>query len=230
MGDRNGAMALAFGISAALLRRQRTGKGTVVDVSLLATAMWTLSSDVLSALQGNRPRAASGNEQTPNPLVGTYKTKDGRHIQLVFLQGDRYWADFCRLVGRDELVDDPRFADLAARRENREACTAELVAEFAKRTFEEWKELLAGIDAPWAPVQAVEELLEDPQVLANGYIGAVVDDEVKYSLPTVPVQFDECPPELRRAPEHGEHTEAVLLELGHTWQDIATLKDAGAIP
>lgn len=230
MGDRNGAMALAFGISSALLRRERIGKGSVVDVSLLATAMWTLSSDLLAALQGGKPRAAAGREASPNPLVGPYGTKDGRHIQLVFLQGDRYWADFCRLVGREDLLDDPRFADLAARRENRKACAAELEAEFAKRTFEEWKELLARIDAPWAPIQAVEELLDDPQVVANGYIGEVAEGDVSYSLPAVPVQFDERPPELRRAPEHGEHTESVLLELGRSWQDIAALKDAGAIP
>jgi crotonobetainyl-CoA:carnitine CoA-transferase CaiB-like acyl-CoA transferase len=229
LGDRNGAMALAFGIASALLRRERSGKGSIVDVSLLATAMWMLSSDLLAALQGQRPRAASGRESSPNPLVGTYRTKDGRHIQLVFLQGDRYWDEFCKLVQRDDLAADPRFADMASRHENREACVAELSAEFAKRTFDEWKDVLAHLDAPWAPVQAVEELLEDPQVLANGYLGRVEADGVSYSLPAVPVQFDEQPPRLRRAPEHGEHTEAVLLELGHTWEQIAELKDAGAV-
>ncbi|MFF0081809.1 CaiB/BaiF CoA transferase family protein [Streptomyces canus] len=230
MGDRNGAMALAFGVAGALLRRERTGRGSVVDVSLLATAMWTLSSDVLSALAGGQPRGVSGRGGSVNPLVGAYRTKDGRHIQLVFLQGDRYWREFCRLVGRDDLAEDPRFVDLRARGEHREACVAELEAEFARRTFEEWKDLLAQIDAPWAPVQAVEELLTDPQVVANGYIGDVeLDDGGSYSMPTVPVQFDERPPDLRRAPEHGEHTEAVLLELGYTWADIAGLKDAGAI-
>ncbi|MFC5752835.1 CaiB/BaiF CoA transferase family protein [Actinomadura rugatobispora] len=231
LGDRNGGMALAFGIATALLKRERSGEGSVVDVSLLATAMWTLSSDVLAALAGGKPRATAGRGGAVNPLVGAYGTKDGRHIQLVFLQADRYWADFCRLVGREELIEDPRFADLKARAENLEACVAELEAEFAKRTFEEWKELLTGIDAPWAPVQAVEELLTDPQVLANDYIGEVeTEDGRKYSLPNVPVQFDERPAALGRAPEHGEHTETVMLELGYSWEQIAELKDAGAIP
>ena len=230
MGDRNGAMALAFGTSAALLRRERTGRGSVIDVSLLATAMWTLSSDLLSALGGGRPRATATRQAVPNPLVGTYRTKDGRHIQLVFLQPDRYWAELCQLMGRDDLAADPRFRDIRARGENRAACMEELDAEFASRTFEEWKALLSGIDAPWAPVQAVEELLDDPQVLANGYIGEVDEDGLRYRLPTVPVQFDGEPPELRRAPEHGEHTETILLGLGYDWGQIAAFKGAGVVP
>src|SRR4029077_15268114 len=94
-------------------------------------------------------------------------------VSLVFLEADRYWGDFCRVIGRDDLVDDPRFVDLAARREHFDECVAVLDAEFARRTFAEWKALLGRLDAPWAPVQAVEELLDDPQVAANGYIGEV---------------------------------------------------------
>jgi crotonobetainyl-CoA:carnitine CoA-transferase CaiB-like acyl-CoA transferase len=230
MGDRNGAMALAFGIAAALLRRGRTDRGSVVDVSLLATAMWTLSSDVLAALAGDRPRAA-GARVAVNPVVGSYRTKDGRHIQLVFLEADRYWAPFCRLIGRQDLVDNPRFADLAARREHAEECVAILDAEFARRTFAEWKGLLGDLDAPWAPVQAVEELLDDPQVVANGYVGEVsLAGGATYALPTVPVQFDERPPAARRAPEHGEHTEEILVELGYTWPQIEALQAAGVVP
>ena len=166
----------------------------------------------------------------PNPVTGQYRTKDGRHISLVFLEADRYWADFCKLIGRSDMVNDPRYVDLAARRENSEACIAELDAEFAKRTFAEWKELLAGIDAPWAPVQSVEELVDDPQAIANGYFGDVeLDGGQTYRLPAVPVQFDEQPPPLRRSPEHGEHTEALLLELGHDWDRILELKEAGVI-
>ena len=231
MGDRNGALALAFGIAAALLKRARTGTGSVVDVSLLSTAMWTLSSDLLAALGGDEPRPSSGRGPMINPLVGVYRTKDDRHIQLVFLQPDRYWPDFCRVIGRPDLAEDTRFADLSSRRENAAACVAELDDEFAERTLTEWKTILAPLDAPWAPVQSVSELLDDPQVEANDYIGEVViDGESAYRLPAVPVQLDGRPPPLRRAPEHGEDTEAVLLEAGYGWEEIATLKEAGVIP
>ncbi|GAB1813577.1 CaiB/BaiF CoA transferase family protein [Mycobacterium sp. MUNTM1] len=231
MGDRNGAMALAFGIAAALLKRAKTGAGSVVDVSLLATAMWMLSSDLLAVLNGGEAGPVGGRGPQVNPVTGNYRTKDGRHIQLMFLQGDRYWAEFCRLVGRADLIEDPRFADLAARRANCEACVAELDAVFAGRTLDEWKELLAKLDAPWAPVQSVSEVVEDPQVIANGYVGEVrLDDGQAYRLPAVPLQLDEQAPPMRRAPEHGEHTEALLAELGYDWDRIAEMADQGVIP
>jgi crotonobetainyl-CoA:carnitine CoA-transferase CaiB-like acyl-CoA transferase len=231
MGDRSGAMALAFGIAAALLKRTQTGAGSVVDVSLLATAMWMLSSDVLSALAGGSPRAPGGRGAPVNPLVGPYRTRDGRHIQLVFLDADRYWEPFCRLLDRDDLFGDPRFSDLRSRAANAAACQEALDEEFSRRTFEEWKDLLRRLDAPWAPVQSIPEVLEDPQVVANGYLGDVeIDGIATYRLPAVPVQFDENPPTLRRGPEHGEHTEAVLTELGLGWDEIVALKDTGVIP
>jgi crotonobetainyl-CoA:carnitine CoA-transferase CaiB-like acyl-CoA transferase len=230
VGDRSGAMALAFGIAAALLERSRTGKGSVVDVSLLATAMWTLSSDVTQALDGGDPQPSPGRGPAFNPVMGAYRTKDGRHIQLVFLEADRYWVPFCELIGRAELARDPRFADIVVRRENAEACVAILDAEFATRTFAEWKELLKGIDAPWAPVQSVAEVLDDPQIEANGYVGEVVAEGLpRYRLPTGPVQFNGKGPELRRAPEHGEHTETILLDLGIEWDEISSLKEAKVI-
>jgi crotonobetainyl-CoA:carnitine CoA-transferase CaiB-like acyl-CoA transferase len=232
MGDRNGGMALAFGIAGALLKRERTGSGSLVDVSLLATAMWTLSSDLLTVLSGNAIPRPGDRGKTPNPLTSTYRTADGRFIQLMMLQGDRYWPDLCRALAREDLLADARFADLTARRKHSAECVAVLDEEFGKRSFEQCKRVLGGIDAPWAPVQRVDELPDDPQVIANGYIGEVpaADNSPAYRLPTVPVQFDESPPALRRAPEHGEHTEALLLDMGYNWDDIAALNAEGVIP
>jgi crotonobetainyl-CoA:carnitine CoA-transferase CaiB-like acyl-CoA transferase len=232
MGDRNGGMALAFGIAGALLKRERTGIGSLVDVSLLATAMWTLSSDLLTVLGGQDIPRPADRKQTPNPLTSTYRTADGRFIQLMMLQGDRFWPDLCRALEREDLVADSRFIDLAARRSNSGECVAVLDDEFGKRNFQECKQLLRTIDAPWAPVQKVDELLDDPQVIANDYIGEVPAEGAApaYHLPAVPVQFDELPPALRRAPEHGEHTEALLLELGYDWDYINKLKSEGIIP
>jgi crotonobetainyl-CoA:carnitine CoA-transferase CaiB-like acyl-CoA transferase len=229
-GDRSGGMAIAFGIASALFQRERTGEGTTVDVSLLATAMWILTSDLLSALQGGKPRAGYGGV-SPNPLISPYRTSDGRHITLMFLQPDRYWADFCRLIGRDELIDDPRFDNITNRAQHSEECSEILKEEFAQRSFKEWRELLNQIDAPWAPVQAVEELLTDPQTVANGYVQPVdTEGGPEFSLPSVPVQFDGHPAPLHRAPEHGEHTERVLLELGYDWDTIGELQREGVIP
>jgi crotonobetainyl-CoA:carnitine CoA-transferase CaiB-like acyl-CoA transferase len=230
MGDRNGGMALAFGIAGALLKRSRTGEGSVVDVSLLAMAMWTASSDILSALQGAEPRAAGG-RPVVNPLVNTYRTADERHIQLVCLESDRYWGPLCDIIDRPDIRDDSRFASHHARDANRTECVAALDGVFASRTYAEWKDILSKLDAPWAPVQSIEELLTDPQVIANQYLGdVIVEGGPTYRLPTVPVQFDEQPPGLRPAPEHGEHTESILLELGYDWDQIMALKDSAIIP
>jgi len=193
--------------------------------------MWMLSSDLLAALNGGEVKPASGRTALMSPLTATYRTKDDRHVQLMFLQGDRYWPEFCRTIDRADLAEDGRFVDMAARRTNAAACVAELDAIFAEHTLDEWKGILATLDAPWSPIQSIGELVDDPQVIANGYIGDVhIDDGPSYRLPTVPVQFDGQPPALRRAPEHGEHTEAILTEVGYDWDRIGDLADEGVIP
>ncbi len=234
-GDRNGAVQLAFGVAAALFRRERTGEPSTVDVSLLATAMWTLSSDVISALQGNFHAAPpSGGQKaalSPNPLVNSFRTKDGRFIGLVFLQPDRYWPDLCTALGVPALADDARFIDMECRANHRGECVEELTAIFASRDFAEWRETLADERFPWAPYQRVPELIEDRQTIANGYIGEVdLGGGASFRLPTGAVQFDESPAALRRGPEHGQHTEEVLLSLGLDWEGLTSLKEEGVIP
>lgn len=233
LGDSTGAMTIAGGVAAALFNRERTGRATVVDVSLLGTAMWLLAPDVImsklvSSDGGSMP--AFNRAAAPNPIVNSYKTKDGRWLFLNMLQPDRFWADLCRHIGREDLIDDPRFSDGMKRFENREACVAELDRTFASRTLAEWREALATAEGVWAPIQSAAELNEDVQAVANGYLSPVEGEAGKtFTLVANPVQFDETTPKLRRAPDHGQQTEEVLLEMGVSWEDIAEYKASGAI-
>jgi crotonobetainyl-CoA:carnitine CoA-transferase CaiB-like acyl-CoA transferase len=231
-GDRTGATNLAFGVASALFRRERTGEPSVVDVSLLGTAIWTLGSDVLSGLQGNwaaAPVAGQAARLSLNPLSNTYETKDGRFLSLLLLQPDRHWPDLARAIGREDLLADPAFATGKAILEHPADMVDILEPLFSSKTLAEWRDAFLGCRFPWAPYARVPELIEDPQVVANGYIAEVEHEAGNFRLPTGAVQFDERPATLSRGPEHAEHTEQVLLELGYEWDDIAALKEAGTI-
>jgi crotonobetainyl-CoA:carnitine CoA-transferase CaiB-like acyl-CoA transferase len=154
-----------------------------------------------------------------------YRTADDRFIALTTLAPDRHWPSLCSLIGRPELAGDPRFSDLDARRRNARACVEQLDAAFAERTLDEWRPILGRFAGEWTVVQEPAEVHDDPQVRANGYV-AEVDTGRGSMLPMVtsPVQFDGAPGAPTRAPEAGEHTEEVLLDLGLSWDDIAALK------
>jgi crotonobetainyl-CoA:carnitine CoA-transferase CaiB-like acyl-CoA transferase len=232
-GDVVGGLTIAGAISAAMYRRATTGEPSIIDVSLLGVGMWQLQPDITHAkLNAGAPShaAAYDRKATWNPLSGTYRTRDGRFIILVMLDADRYWADFCQVVGRPELIADPRFVDMDARKANSRACVELLDELFASRDYADWCETLSKAKGVWSPFQTPLEVHNDPQVRANGYLSDVeMANGSTLTLVTSPAQFDEQPQAPTRAPEHGEHTESVLLGLGLSWDDIARLKDNGAV-
>ena len=230
-GDVMGGMALAGAIAAALLKRERTGEPSVIDVSLLATAMWQVSPLVVAAkLFGLTSLPRGDRRKNPNPAVGVFRTADDRYISLILLQSDRYWDDFAARLERPILVDDERFNTSEARSMNGPECIDIIDDAFAGRTLDEWKERLADFEGVWTPFQTLVELYDDPQVVANNYLPAMEDGAGNpVQLVASPAQFDETPVEVDRAPELGEHTELVLAELGIDWDDIADLKSRGAI-
>ncbi len=230
-GDVIGGLTIAGGISAALFHRERTGEASIVDNSLLGTAMWaTAASSMAAGLFGMTRMPMRDRTETPNPIVGMYKTSDGRFLSLVMLESDRYWGDLVGLLGAPELEHDPRFIDAQARRENAAACVGILDDLFAKKTFEEWKTILEAAKGVWAPVQNAAELLVDPQAIANGYVREVeAKSGTMFKMIASPIQFDETPPDLTRGPDHGEHTDEVLGELGLDMDELLELKIKGAI-
>jgi crotonobetainyl-CoA:carnitine CoA-transferase CaiB-like acyl-CoA transferase len=230
-GDVVGGLTIAGAISTALYRRATSGESSVIDASLLASGMWQLQVDIVNATMAGataeRPRMER--HQTFNPLMMPYRTQDGRFISLQMLSPERYWPDLCKALGAPDMATDPRFADMDLRRENAKECVAWLDGVFGARDYVEWLRILADFEGEWVPVQAAHEVAQDPQVRANGYIADLDVDGVTIPLVTSPVQFDEQPGAPTRAPEHGEHTETVLLELGLSWDEIGALKDAKAI-
>jgi crotonobetainyl-CoA:carnitine CoA-transferase CaiB-like acyl-CoA transferase len=231
-GDVVGGITIAGAISTALYRRATTGEPSVIDASLLASGMWQIQMEVTNACIDPHEKATAVPDryQAANPLMLAYRTSDGRFIVLQLLASDRHWPDLCRALGEPEMATDSRFADMAARKQNARACVTWLDEVFAQRSFAEWRRVFAGFDGEWVPSLRPDELPEDPQVVANRYL-TDVDLGNGYFLPlvAVPVQFDGHPAESRRAPEPGEHTEAVLQELGYTWDEIGELKDCKAV-
>jgi crotonobetainyl-CoA:carnitine CoA-transferase CaiB-like acyl-CoA transferase len=229
LGDLTSGAFLAGGIAAALYRRERTGRGAVVDVSLLSSGVWVLSPGIVaSQLYGIETVPRFRHAQAPNPMVAVYATRDERLIYLSGIQTEGHFEDFCRAIDRRDLLDDPRFATGADRLANAAACVAVLDQIFAERDLAQWKVALRELSTPWMVVQTAAEAALDPQVVDNHLLPAVDGTVVRYQLVASPAQFDGEAPTLVRAPGHGEHTDEILLELGHDMDHILKLKETGA--
>jgi crotonobetainyl-CoA:carnitine CoA-transferase CaiB-like acyl-CoA transferase len=165
----------------------------------------------------------------PNPLVAGYQTRDHRLIYLAGIQTDAHFDNFCESIGRPDLLEDPRFATGVARLANAPACIQLLDEIFAARDLADWVAVLGDLDTPWTVVQTAAEAAGDPQVLANQIVTSLEAPCGPVPMVSSPAQFDGNPLSLTRAPAHGEHTEEILLELGHSWNDIAVLKAEDAV-
>ncbi|MBV1917240.1 MAG: CoA transferase, partial [Sphingomonadaceae bacterium] len=144
-GDTMAGAMLAGAVCAALAKRGKTGEGSVVDVPLMGTAMWSMQRLIAqSTMDGIEKFPKPSNPKPFNVLVHTYRTSDDRFVALCMLQADKYWAGFCEAAGRPDLAENPDYATDALRRENIEACIAEIKALFASHTLQEWRNILSG--------------------------------------------------------------------------------------
>ena len=232
-GDSVGAMNLAGGISAALLRRERGGEVPVVDVSLMGTAAWVTGIYTNTALQtGFAPRARDPmlGPVPVNPFIGNFECSDGVVIGMFMLQPGPLIRDTFTHLGLPEAADDPRFATAESLIANG-ASEGELISQaFASQPGSYWREHLKTMKGQWAEFRSTLDLVNDPQALANNLTVEIQTASGKtIRVVRGPVQFDHNVPDSSGAPQVGEHTELVLAELGIDWDRIEQLKAKGAI-
>jgi crotonobetainyl-CoA:carnitine CoA-transferase CaiB-like acyl-CoA transferase len=228
-GDLTGALAASGAVAAALFRRERTGQGSQIDIALLAIGMWMMGPAIAAASLGT-PYPVHDRRNPANPLVNGYPTSDDRWIFFCYLQSDPYWAGFCEHIDRRELIDDERFADSARRGENSAALREILDEVFVSRSLAEWQQKFDDLDGVWSPALSPHEVLAHEQARVNGFVSTLGDPSAAHQVVASPAQFDRAPlGPVARSPEHGQHTEEALLEIGYSWERILELKERDVI-
>jgi crotonobetainyl-CoA:carnitine CoA-transferase CaiB-like acyl-CoA transferase len=228
-GDHSGSVALAFGIASALYKRAMTGEATVVDTSLLSTAVWQLSADITYS---QSPDYVVHNPNIHRfPLMYAYPTNDGRMIQLMLLDPQPKWPGLCKIIEREDLIDDPRFADNKSRMANGTALVEQIGAAISKHGWlDHWKPMFDAWDAPWELIQTIQDVRADPQVIENGMtFDMTVANGTEISVVAGPASFDgrAGPIAAKGSPAMGEHTHELLLSAGYDEAQIAALKSSG---
>ncbi len=220
IGDHITGLAALSGVLAAVLEQRHTGRGRVVEVSLLRTGAYVLGWDLgiqmaLGRVAGSEPR-----HRNQAPLMNPYRAADGRWFFFTGLEAARHIPAVCRALGRPDLLDDPRFADAGAIRRHRSEVIAVLDELIAARPLAEWAERFEAEGVWWAPAQTPAEVVADPQLAANdGFVD--VDGGALRSV-NGPVTFSGlAAPAALQVPGLGEHTDEVLAELAGPAGDTA---------
>lgn len=221
-----GALA-ASAILLALLVREGSGQGQYVETSLL---------DGVLAMQAGRVFWAQGLEppEEVRDLLGDrvsriYPTREG--YLYLYVELPKFWAGLCRALDLEAWLDDPRYRTMADRQAHKAELIAEITRRLAARTAAEWEARFEAAGVPCVRVRAVPEVLSDPQVLANGTLGTVTHPVLgRVRLLGPPVRLATTPGAVPGPPpELGEHTDAILAEVGYSTDDIARLRATGAV-
>jgi len=228
-GDNATAVSLYAAIATALYRRERTGVGSYVTTSLLASGVWSASVMVAGALAGADMPPLLDRAHPANAGANVYRSSDGIWFVLV-AQPDKV-ADMVKAIGREDLLTDPRFADRQQLAANRPVLTAILADVFAAKPMAYWADILGKINITVGTVNAPGDVINDPQLEANDIVVPLENAGKLTRTISSPFQVhgvDKTP--ARRGPGLGEHNEEILADLGFDAQSIEHLRESGAIP
>jgi crotonobetainyl-CoA:carnitine CoA-transferase CaiB-like acyl-CoA transferase len=223
-------LMLGKAICAALYAREKTGTGQTLDTSLLEAQVASLVNAGANYLIGGQIPRRYGNAHPSIVPYQSFKTADG--YLVVGVASETIWKRFCRAIGRAELAQDPRFAKNAGRVAHRDDLLNILSGIFAGRDSTTWQEILQAAEVPCAPVQTVDQVFNDPQVIHRGMVAEIDHPAAgKIKLAGIPVKFSGTPASLRLPPPQlGEHTQDVLMDwLGMTKQEILALREKGVV-
>ena len=230
INDTSAGLLLSYGIVLALLNRERTGEGQWVQTSLLEAQIFMLDFQAARYLMKGEVAGQEGNFHPTSPGTGMFRTADG-HINIA-ASGDNLWRRFCEAAGAKDLIENPDFATVAARAKNRLALNTHLDEIVGRHPSAYWVELLNKVGVPCGPINTIDRTFADPQVQHLGIAKPV--NNPRHGPQTVvgqPIHLSSYPQpdELRPTPEQGQHTDAVLRELGYDAAAIEALRARGAV-
>ncbi len=229
-GDHTTSLSMLSGILAALRMAERTGRGRVVDVSLLGTATWTMMSDLSAVLVDGRVPTKRDRRNLIAPLANRFRCADDRWIILNMVE-QRWWEPFCRTVGLEALLDDERFDSIRTRFQNMPHLIDILDRHFLTRTLTQWGEIFDDAGLIWGPAASMVELASDPQAEATGLFPVIEHPEAgPFRTVATPIKIHDARITPRGpAPEVGQHTDELLASIGYEPGRVEALRASGTI-
>ena len=230
-GDRTTGLNLLAALLAALRLRDQTGAGQFVEVTLQRTGIWALASDVNAALFDRAQPAKTSRAEPPNPIWNFYTTSDDRVILLVMPMPVKFWPKFCRMVDRDDWLNDERFSTVPGLMQHGLAILPEIESMFRSQPLEYWRQKLDAAGLIWEPVAALPEVVEDPALREREAFSLVFHERAgAMEVVSAPFHIRDADVAVRGpAPDRGQHTRDICGELGLTSDEIDGLIAAGTL-
>jgi crotonobetainyl-CoA:carnitine CoA-transferase CaiB-like acyl-CoA transferase len=228
VADRSVGQQVASAVSAALYRREKSGKGQRVDVPMFEHLLQVVLGEHLGGYTFEPRHGEAGYARMLAPDRRPYRTKDGHVCVLIY--NDKQWRAFFDVIGQPEKFKDPRFSNQEVRSKHYPEAYAFVADELSKRTTAEWLEALERADIPVQRMNSIDDIVADPHLAATGYfITREHPTEGRIRSMAVPSEWSESQPEYRRhAPRLGEHTREVLGEAGYSPAEVDALISSGA--